>query len=200
MIHTLRLGALQTNCYLVTTTNNNAIAIDIGDTPKPLLDFCATNNITIKKIVATHGHADHVDGIKEVATHFGASVSIHEQDFEMFPEAMSLNTDTTSISTFEDGDVISLDDIELKVMHTPGHTKGSCLLIGKDYIFTGDTVFAGTVGRTDLYGGNYNVLINSIHKIREIQGEYDLYCGHGPTTTLSQEKRINPFFAYDTDL
>lgn len=208
-INVLPVGMLGTNCYIIESNNKNAMVIDAGANADAILEFCKNNELTIKKLVFTHGHFDHVGAMTKLLDKTSARTYIHELDEEMMISPQK--TQSSFFPSFDgyvgrkadvcyhDGDIIILDDITLKVMHTPGHTKGSCVLIGEDVIFTGDTIFAGSVGRTDLYGGSSEKMLESAKKIATIEGEYTLLTGHGESTTLSYEKTTNPYMGTNYD-
>ncbi len=208
-INIFPVGMLSTNCYIIESDQKNAMVIDAGANAKGILEFCKNQGITIKMLVFTHGHFDHLGAMTKLVEETSAKTYIHELDEELMiaPE----KTQSRFFSSFagydgakadvcyHDGDTITLDDISLKVMHTPGHTKGSSILIGEDEIFTGDTLFAGAVGRTDLHGGSSTELLKSLKKIANIEGDYTLFTGHGESTKLSYEKRTNPYMGMNYD-
>lgn len=198
-----------TNCYVIESEQKNAIIIDPGAEDEKILAFCEKQGLAIKMLLFTHGHFDHVGGMTPLLEGSSATTAIHALDEElMLSPQTSQSRYFTSFDgyigkkadlCYQDGDVISLDDISLKVMHTPGHTKGSSLLIGEDVIFTGDTVFASSIGRTDLYGGNPAQMQESLSKIAAIEGDYKLLTGHGDSTRLSYEKVNNPYLGTSYD-
>ena len=208
-INTIPVGELRTNCYIIQSNQNNAMVIDAGADAKTILDFCEKEGLTIKQLVFTHGHFDHVGAMSKLLEKTDATTYIHELDEElMIDPKQSQSKFFTSFTGYEgrkadvcyqDGDVIALDDISLKVMHTPGHTKGSSVFICDEVIFTGDTVFAGGIGRTDLYGGDMSQILQSLKAIGEIEGDYMLFTGHGDSTRLSYEKATNIYMGSNYD-
>lgn len=202
----LPLGSYQTNCYILTNDNKNAIVIDPGSEPDKLIKHLDGKGITVKMIALTHGHFDHVGAVTKLKEVTNASVYIHKDDNEMLldPDLVhpGLTNELNRICGFEtatadnffvEGEKYSVEDMEFEVMHVPGHTKGSCVLIFDGVMFTGDTIFEGTVGRTDLHGGNSKQLRDSAKRVASIKGEYVMHCGHGGATTLAKEKATNMY-------
>lgn len=210
-INLMHLGMLQTNCYLIETSEKNVIVIDAGATSDFITSFLEKNKLKAKMILLTHGHYDHVGAITQLKAETGATIAIHEADNELLlnPDLVHHGitaqlkgyTPAPADRLLKDGDEILLDDVKLKVMHTPGHSKGSCIFTceSDNIIFTGDTIFQDSVGRSDLYGGSEKVLMDSIKKIASIEGEYVLLPGHGDSTQLSKEKITNPFMGNNYD-
>ena len=198
---TLVLGELGANCYLLDCGNNEVIAIDIGGTPQKVLNILKTQNLNLKAILLTHGHYDHVAGVESVRQATGAEVYIHEKDAIMLESgeanlAYQLTSEVyqpvQKYQVIQDGDILKIGNLEIQVMHTAGHTAGSvCYLIGNQ-MFCGDTLFQGSIGRTDL-GGNVADMRESLKKIASLQQDYRLYAGHFFPSTLAIEKKNNPY-------
>jgi len=198
------VGMLETNCYILgDPETRSGIVIDPGAELEKIAAVIERASLKIKYIINTHGHYDHIGADRSLKEICGAEILIHREDAEMLSDpALNLSfadngneiENLKADKVLEDGDVINIGDILLKVIHTPGHTPGSiCLLTGNE-IFTGDTLFAGSAGRTDLPGGSYEQLVDSIHnKIKPLPGHLKVYPGHGPTTTIEVEKSQNPF-------
>ncbi len=209
-IKKIALGAYSTNTYLLTDPESGeAAVIDPAVWDKALEAFLRAEGITsLKYVLLTHGHFDHICGVYALQKQYSARVLIHSED------AVCLeNKDaslTSAVSGYEqtetkadeilcDGDVISLGKNEIRVMHTPGHTKGSVIFIAEGCIFSGDTLFRCSMGRTDLPGGSTKAIFRSLREIGLIQGEYRIFPGHGEETSLSYEKRNNRYLrANDT--
>jgi hydroxyacylglutathione hydrolase len=183
------VGWLSTNCYVVgCEETREAAVIDPGMESKaeaePILDFIKQNSLHIKYIINTHGHPDHVAGNALTKKATGAPILIHENHSARVQADRKLH----------DGDVIQVGTLKLKVLHTPGHTPDGISLLGDNVVFTGDALFAGSVGRTDFVGGSYEELMRSIKtKLLCLPDSFKVYCGHGPPTTIGDEKRHNPF-------
>lgn len=195
------VGYLQTNCYVITTSNSdNAVLIDVGggyDRVKAYLEKIEKKPTIV---LLTHGHFDHILDANKWQKD-GAKLYIHEEDAITLSGEHSLAkemrlklTPTTADVILRDGDEIQLDELNFKVMHTPGHTLGGvCYVLNDEYIFSGDTIFCESYGRTDFYGGDISVLKSSIiDKIFSLEGDYIIHPGHGESTTLRDEKKYNP--------
>lgn len=208
-IHSMRLGMLQTNCYIIETDKKNAMVIDPGDRAQTIIDFCKKLGLTVKIILLTHGHYDHIGGVTLLKQASNADVYIHSLDEELLlnPDLMHMGI-TAQMEGYiparadkllSDGDAVALDEVSLKVMHTPGHSKGSCCFIDDKSIFSGDTIFAGSIGRSDLYGGDEKTLLASAKKIAALDGNPLILSGHGEASDLLTERTSNPFMGTDYD-
>ena len=188
-LKTLALGAYQTNCHIL-SNGSEAIVIDPGYEPDTILD--SLEGLTLKAILLTHGHFDHVGAVKELVAETGCEVYIHAAESTMPP--MMTAGPLYYTHTYAEGDTIApIAGAELTVLHTPGHTPGSvCLLWGQE-LFAGDTLFAGSCGRVDLPGGDPAQMLQSLNRLASLNADYRVHPGHGPSTTLSQEKRHNPY-------
>ena len=197
------LGVCQTNCYLVISEKNNAVLIDAPEGTEEILS--ALSNSKLTKILLTHGHFDHIHSVAELAEKTGAEVFIHKNDLPKLSDNY-LNLSRVfglggidpykNATVFNDGDEIVQDELTFRVMLTPGHTSGSVCFVVGDIIFTGDTLFKGSRGRTDLVDASESDILRSLALLRDFEGEYDDYdilSGHGSSTTLSYEKKTNPF-------
>ena len=201
------VGALYTNCYVVgCNETKEAIIIDPGfDTglvAKRILREAVQLELQIKYIVNTHGHSDHISGNGMVKKLTAAPILIHEYDAPMLTKATENLTILSGLRTvslppadqmLHDGDIVQVGDVALRVLHTPGHSRGSISLVGADAVFTGDTLFAGSIGRYDLPGASYEEIMLSIKKLATLPDRMRVYPGHGPTSTIGEEKRHNPF-------
>ena len=207
IIKMFTFGMYFTNCYVVgCEETKEAIIIDPGfdrdAEAEKVLRFLDQNNLRVKYIVNTHGHTDHTagNGIMKKAT--GAPILIHEDDAVMLSgvaKAMSRvfgfrATSPSADKTLRDGDVIQFGRIKLVVLHTPGHSEGGISLLGEDFVFTGDTLFAGSIGRTDFPGASFEEIMQSIKtKLMTLPDRFKVYPGHGPPTTIGEERKYNPF-------
>ncbi len=203
IVKKLEVGPIMANCYILgCEKTKEAVIIDPGDDSDRILMALADKNLKVKYIINTHGHFDHVGANKKMKEVTKASIMIHVEDEPMLAQldsaaasfGLSAENSPGADKHLEDGDEISFGEITLKVIHTPGHSRGGVCLYTKGYLFVGDTLFAGSIGRTDLPGGDYNTLISNIKKkLFVLPGETVVYTGHGPETTLAREKESNPF-------
>ena len=205
-IETLRVGPLEVNCYILATEKENAIVIDPGASPEKILRYLSFNNLKAKYILNTHGHIDHIGSNAAIKSGTEADLMIHKADAFMLTDVqdsyiaglLNAQPSPAADSTFDDGDTIELDEIKLKVIHTPGHTLGGVCFHMDNALFTGDTLFVGGIGRTDFPYSDHQTLINSIkNRIFTLPDDTIIYPGHHygytPTSTIGREKVENPF-------
>ena len=189
---TMPLGAYQTNCYLLyRPERQDCIVIDPGYEPETVLSQVKRLGKTIAAILLTHGHFDHVGAVRDLAAETGCPVYIHEAELSMPPQMTAGRLYYTNLYT--EGDIVSLAGLTIRVYHTPGHTPGSVCLETEGLLFTGDTLFAGSCGRTDLPGGSWPTILASLGRLRGFDGTLQVLPGHGESSLLSQEARHNPF-------
>ena len=203
IIKTLTVGPIQANCFILGCEDTlEAVVIDPGDEADRILLGLAESNLTAKLIVNTHGHFDHVGANKRLKEATGAPILIHSLDAPMLSQlsssaaAWGLAADNSPGPDRElkDGDEVIFGNTVLNVIHTPGHTPGGISLFADNYVFVGDTLFAGSIGRTDFPGGSFKTLKESIQKkLFVLDDEVRVYAGHGPATTIGEERRTNPF-------
>ncbi len=200
-IETLMLGELAANCHIADCGGGLCAAVDLGNSPDQLLRFLEQKHLTLKAILLTHGHYDHIGGVEAVRKATGAAVYIHEADAVMLESAernLALQISSvpyervTEYTTVTDGEIISVGDCQFRVMHTPGHTPGGVCYLSDGVIFTGDTLFAGSIGRTDL-GGSPEQMRASLQAIAALPGNALVFPGHGGSSTLEAERRTNPY-------
>ena len=189
-IHTLPLGDYQTNCYLL-CEDSRCVIVDPGYEPETVLAFLKAKGLTAEAILLTHGHFDHVGGVKAIAAELDCPVYLHKAELSM-PPMMTAGT-LYYTHTYDEGDTLSLAGLTIRVLHTPGHTPGSVCLICENVLISGDTLFAGSCGRTDLPCGNWTTIRQSLQRLAALEEDYTVYPGHGESTTLSREKRYNPY-------
>ncbi|MBU0466028.1 MAG: MBL fold metallo-hydrolase [Proteobacteria bacterium] len=201
-IKRLVVGELGANCYLLAGyEGKEAVIIDPGGDAELILETIKKHNLKPVYIINTHGHVDHTLANSSLAKATSAKILIHREDAKMLsdPEANLsgwFNQEITSSADelLEDGQIIGLSDLKIEVLHTPGHTRGGICLKVKDKIFTGDTLFASGIGRSDLPGGDYKTLLNSIHqRLLTLPDETIIYPGHRESSTIGQERKENPF-------
>ena len=202
MLKIFTVGPMEANCYILYNPDKKeGLIIDPGAEGSRLIKFIKQEKICIKYIINTHGHPDHIGANRKVKEYTNAPILIHEYDAPMLTRSGSvlslifpLESSSPAADTFvKDGDLIECAGMKLKVLHTPGHTPGGISLLLDDSIFTGDTLFSGSVGRFDLPGGSEEVLLNSIKKILSLDENLIIYPGHGPSSTVGEELRSNPF-------
>jgi glyoxylase-like metal-dependent hydrolase (beta-lactamase superfamily II) len=184
-----------------------AIVVDPGDEVDALVAAVASHQLRVQHILLTHAHVDHITGVARAKEAFGAPVFLHRDDLPLYQHVVEqgrmfgFNVDPAPpVDRFYDLNPIHFGDLEVRVHHTPGHCAGGvCLQVGPKgeagtHLLVGDTLFAGAIGRTDLPGGNYSVLMRSITEVLFALGDDAIvYPGHGPTTTIGRERRTNPF-------
>lgn len=201
-IYRIPVGELLANCYIIETENKNAVAIDPGSDFQRIKNLLDEHELTLKKILLTHGHYDHIGAAGEAADVYGAQVYIHEEDAPMLTSRTKSLADAigagqfneiTKFTTVTNGDVIILDELSFEVIHTPGHTRGGVCYKCGNALFTGDTLFKLSMGRTDFPSGNMGEMFKSLQKIAKLEGDYDIYPGHNETSTLAYERKNNPY-------
>ena len=186
------LGAYQTNCYLVWGEDSpSCVVIDPGYEPDTILDAVEQLGKTISAILLTHGHFDHVGAVKDLVAETGCSVYLCPEDCSMPPQMTAGSLYYTN--SYTEGDFVEASGLSFKVLHTPGHTPGSVCLMCENVIFSGDTLFWGSCGRTDLPGGDWATILASLRRLANLTGDYDVYPGHGNATTLAFERKMNPY-------
>ena len=193
LIKTLPVGDLETNCYVVTNEKTlESVVIDPGDESNTILDYMESNHLTCKAIFLTHGHYDHVGAVEAVQEETGATVYMNAKDDAKnmhsfhFPFTLPENG-----RTYDDGDVVSAAGIDFSILSTPGHTPGSVVIRAEDALFTGDTLFRGSCGRTDLDGGSMEEMLQSLRKIFSLEGDYEVYPGQMDCSSLIRERSFN---------
>ena len=207
-ISRLILGPLQTNCYIV-SDRQRCIVVDPADQAADILSHALDYGLTIEKIVLTHGHFDHMLALERLREATGAPLCIHSADNGLLTDPAGNLSGNPAFRFFggektyrpaeillEEGDTISVGQASLTVLHTPGHTRGSiCLACGTDMI-TGDTLFAGSMGRIDFPGGSDQDMLSSLQRLAGLETDYTIYPGHGPSSTLEKERKTNPYLQF----
>lgn len=189
---TMALGAYQTNCYMIwAEESDKCVVIDPGYDADTVLDQAKKQGKTIEAILLTHGHFDHVGAVRDIAAETDCAVYICPDDLSMPPQLTAGPLYYTH--TYGEGDVLQLAGLSIRVIQTPGHTRGSVCLITGDAMFSGDTLFEGSCGRTDLPGGDWAVILQSLKRLKEMTKDYKVYPGHGCATTLADEQKYNPY-------
>lgn len=196
------LSVCATNCFIVETENKNAVLIDAPDDAEYILSKLREYGLTLKKILLTHGHCDHIAATEDLREKTGAEVCIHENDAGMLKGSADnlamyiIGEPCRQVREFielKNGDKIILDELRFEVMHTPGHTKGSVCYVCENTIFSGDTLFNLSIGRTDFPGGSFEALSQSLSRIKALDGDFMLLSGHGEDSTLQYERKYNHY-------
>lgn len=191
-IHVLPLGDYQTNCYIVHEENStDCLIIDPGYEPKIISSYLEEKGLTPEAILLTHCHFDHVGAVKDLAAQYDCKVFLDKKELAMPP--MLTNGPLYYTDGYGDGDTLTLAGIPIQVLETPGHTPGSVCLIMEDTLFSGDTLFAGSCGRTDLPCGDARAMRDSLRRLAALSENYRVCPGHGPSSTLNREKQTNPY-------
>lgn len=204
LVETLVVGMIQANCYIVADeTTREAVVIDPGGDAPVIARALEAKKLKPVAILATHGHFDHVAALTGMKRTTGAPIALHRGDLPLVQNMASqglffgvqVEPAPPPDRFLEDGETVAFGNLSLQVIHTPGHSQGSvCFLVGKS-VFVGDLLFAGSIGRTDLQGGDYDTLIRSVRtRIFTLPDDTTVYPGHGPATSVGTEKRTNPFF------
>jgi hydroxyacylglutathione hydrolase len=199
----LTVGPLETNCYILgDEKSKEAVVIDPGGDFEEIEGELKKLQLKVKYIILTHGHFDHTGALAQLKKATGAEILIHSADAAMLASTgqaqpfflESSSEDCSADRQLQEGDKIHFGEYSLEVLHTPGHTPGGISLVTDKMIFTGDTLFCGSVGRADLPGSSYKKLIDSIQtKLLSRSDDYVIYPGHGPESTIGEERRDNPF-------
>ncbi len=203
IIRQLAVGPIMANCFILGCEDTHqAAVIDPGDEAHRILDVISSENLSVAHIINTHGHFDHVSANKKMKEATGAPIAIHALDAPMLENlsgsaaawGLSAEDSPAPDRTIADGDTFTVGNLALKVLHTPGHTPGGVSLLVDQAVFVGDTLFQGSIGRTDFPGGDFDTLRSSIqNKLFTLDDAVKVYPGHNQPTTIGQERRYNPF-------
>lgn len=204
-IENIVVGPLQVNCLIVYDEDSlDAMVVDPGDEPRKIISFLEGRKLRVSSLVCTHAHFDHIGAVRRLKEKTGAPVILHKGDLDIYRGAdkqgilwgFHIEQPSEPDRYVIEGDEIAVGRFRFKILHTPGHSPGGICLYGEGVIFTGDTIFAGSVGRTDFTGGSLTDLKRSFARIIALPPETRIFSGHGPLTTVKNEKENN-FFVHE---
>lgn len=203
IVHHLSVGPLQVNCFLVACQKTReTMVIDPGEEGPRILALAEREDLNITQIVNTHGHFDHIGANQHVIEATGAKLALHEADLPLLQNArnhaevygLTVTPSPEPDKLLKEGDTLAVGELSFKVFHLPGHSPGGICLLSKNHLFVGDALFAGSIGRTDLPGGDFDALVEGIReKLFSLPDETVVHPGHGPDTTIGRERQMNPF-------
>jgi glyoxylase-like metal-dependent hydrolase (beta-lactamase superfamily II) len=202
IIKSIAVGPLQANCIIVADdVSKKAIVVDPGDESDRIVGTIREMGLTVEVVVCTHGHFDHMGVVGDIKNQTGARVAIHRDELELYNGAkdmaafwgQSLDAPPSPDMLLAEGDTLTIGDLSFSILHTPGHSPGGISLYAGNTVITGDTLFKGSVGRTDFYGGDKDKLKQSFRRLMALPEDTKVFPGHGPETTIGREKRENMF-------
>lgn len=204
IIKKLVVGTLENNCFIIgDDKSKECFIVDPGDEPDRILDLVNENGLKVKYIVCTHAHFDHIAVVSDIKIETKAEIVLHRDDLEIYRSSkdhaaswgFDLDSQPEPDLFVAEGDTLEIGDLKFEILHTPGHSPGGICLYGEGIIITGDTLFAGSVGRTDLHGGDIGKLKMSFKRLLSLPDDVKVLPGHGPETTIGREKFDNFFSA-----
>ena len=202
IVKTVAVGPLEVNCHIIGDKKSGmAMVVDPGGDVESIMDVIAKNKLIVEFIVCTHGHFDHIGAVGELKKRTGAKMLLHKEELELYTSApkqaqyfgLNISGQPAPDRLLADDDVIKVGDLSFRVMHSPGHSPGGISLYGEGLALTGDTLFAGSIGRTDLPGSDGGLIGKSLGRLVALPDETKVLCGHGPSSTIGQERKHNPF-------
>ncbi|HWR59004.1 MAG TPA: MBL fold metallo-hydrolase [Thermodesulfovibrionales bacterium] len=202
IIRSIAVGPLESNCFIIGDENSKkAMVVDPGDEPDRIMGELEKEALSLAFIVCTHAHFDHVGAVSDIRTETGAKVVVHRDELEIYRAARDMAAfwgyDLEPLPEpdllVDEDDEIRVGDLTFRVMHTPGHSPGGLCLFGEGIVITGDTLFAGSVGRTDFHGGDMTKLKQSFDRLMTLPPETKVLAGHGPASTIGRERSDNFF-------
>ncbi len=202
LIKSISVGPLQANCIIVADdVSKKALVIDPGDESDRLIGIINTMGLSVEVIVCTHGHFDHIAAVGDIKKQTGARVALHRDELALYEGAKdmaafwghSIDAPPDPDILLSEGDTLTIGDLNFSVLHTPGHSPGGICLYGGNTVITGDTLFKGSIGRTDFYGGDMEKMRLSFQKLMALPEDTNVLPGHGPDTTIGHEKKFNMF-------
>lgn len=203
VLHQMSVGPLQVNCFIVACgKTKQAMVVDPGEEGPRILHVAEREGLQVVKVVNTHGHFDHIGANQQVVDATGAELLIHKDDLPILQNArnhaqvygLSVSASPEPDRLLKEGDEVSIGELAFKVFHVPGHSPGGICLLGEGHLFVGDVLFSGSIGRTDLPGGDFDSLVEGVReKLFSLPEDTVVHPGHGPDTTIGRERAYNPF-------
>jgi glyoxylase-like metal-dependent hydrolase (beta-lactamase superfamily II) len=210
VVHQMSVGPLQVNCFIVACSRTSeAVVIDPGEEGEGILHLAEKTGLRICKVVNTHGHFDHIGANQYIVEKTGAELLAHADDLPLLQNArhhaeiygLSVAASPEPDRLLDQGDSFQVGDLTFNVFHVPGHSPGSICLLAEGHLFVGDVLFSGSIGRTDLPGGDFDALVKGVReRLFTLPDETIVHPGHGPDTTIGRERRINPFVGDNASL
>ncbi len=207
IVHQMSVGPLQVNCFIVSSAKTKeAMVIDPGEEGARILHMAEREGLNVSKVVNTHGHFDHIGANQQVVEATGAELMMHKDDLPILLNArnhaevygLSVSPSPEPDKLLEQGDHFQLGELDFKVFHVPGHSPGGICLLSDGHLFVGDVLFSGSIGRTDLPGGDFDSLVEGVREqLFNLPDETIVHPGHGPDTTIGRERQMNPFVGDD---
>lgn len=196
----MEIGSIGTNCYILSDDKKNCVVIDCDGTGKEVIQYLNENNLKPNYILLTHGHFDHVGAVKTIQEKYECDVCAGANETRVLAEP-SINQSLYSPNKisivpqklFQDNEIFEVGEMKFRILFTPGHTEGSICFLIDNMIISGDTLFAGSCGRTDFETGDWSQILKSLQRLKALEGDYTVYPGHGPSTTLEYERKHNPY-------
>ncbi len=205
-IETLQVGPIRTNCYLLCDETARVCAvIDPGDEGERIADAVEKSGCALQYVLLTHGHFDHFTGLRALLERYDVPVYIQRKDATDHDDGSGYSIrfprlDDAHQRWYGEGNELPLGGLTIRVMETPGHSQGSVCLVVENVIFSGDTLFRSSCGRTDLPGGDYRAILESLGRLGRLEGDYHIYPGHDRDSTLAEERRFNPYLRHGMGL
>ena len=203
VVHQMSVGPLQVNCFIASCSKTKeAVVIDPGEEGERILHVAEKEDLKIRKVVNTHGHFDHIGANLHIVEKTGAELLIHADDLPLLQNArnhaevygLSVNASPEPDRLLEQGDTFQVGELSFRVFHVPGHSPGGICLLTEGHLFVGDVLFSGSIGRTDLPGGDFDSLVEGVReRLFALPDETIVHPGHGPDTTIGRERQNNPF-------
>jgi len=195
LIKTLPVGYLDTNCYIITDEETcKCVIIDPGADSNTILDYVESNHLVPEAIFITHGHFDHYMALEAVMDATGVPVYINKKDVNPAGQSDRHKINHSDmLNSYGEGDIINVGGLMFTILETPGHSPGSVSIICENALFTGDTLFRGDCGRTDLSGGSEEIMMQSLKRLSELDGDYEVYPGHAESSTMGYERSFNRY-------